>query len=56
MAKAPSSSGPDSGDTGGMVLVFNKTGEDVVQIYADEYGNGVVGTWNCKGKTLQPGP
>ena len=26
-----------------MVLVYNKTGEDVVQLHADEYGNGVVG-------------
>ena len=41
-----------------MINVYNKTGEDVVQMYADEYGNGVVGAWNRKGKgrTLEPGP
>ena len=45
-------------DTGGMVAVFNKTGESVVQLLADEYGNGLVGAWNRKGKgrTLKPGP
>ena len=37
---------------------FNKTGEGVVQLYADEYGNGVVYAGNRKGKgrTLKPGP
>jgi hypothetical protein len=37
---------------------YNKTGEGVVQLYADDYGNGVVGAYNRKGKgkTLQPGP
>ena len=41
---------------GGSVQVFNKTGESIGQIYADEYGNGVVGAWNRKGKgrTLKP--
>ena len=45
-------------DTGGMVRVFNKTGEEVVQLRADEYGNGVVGAFNRKGvgRMLQPGP
>ena len=45
-------------DNGGLVYVYNKTGEDIVQISADEYGNGVVGAYNRKGKgrTLQPGP
>ena len=45
-------------NTGGMINVYNKTGEDVVQMYADEYGNGVVGAYNRKGKgrTLQFGP
>ena len=48
----------NSNDTGGMILVFNKTGEDVVQLTADEYGNGKVGAYNRKGKgrTLKPGP
>ena len=38
--------------------LFNKTGEGIVDIYADEYGNGLVGAWNRKGKgrTLQPVP
>jgi hypothetical protein len=45
-------------ENGGIIDVENKTGEKVVQLYADEYGNGVVGAWNRKGKgrTLQPGP
>ena len=43
---------------GGLVWVFNKTGEDIVQMGADEYGNGVVGAYDRKGegRTLQPGP
>ena len=42
----------------GAISVFNKTGEDVVQVGVDEYGNGVVFAGNRKGKgrTLQPGP
>ena len=37
---------------------YNKTGESVVKMYADEYGNGVVYAGNRKGKgrTLEPGP
>ena len=43
---------------GGYVAVDNKTGEIVVTLEVDEYGNGKVGAWNRKGKgrTLQPGP
>ena len=43
---------------GGIVRLYNKTGEEIVQLRADEYGNGVVGAYNRKGKgrTLQPGP
>ena len=50
--------GATPNDTGGMVRVYNKTGEDVVQLRADEYGNGVVGAFNRKGegRTLKPGP
>jgi hypothetical protein len=50
--------GTTADDTGGSLTVFNKTGEEVVQLFADEYGNGVVGAFNRKGKgrTLQPGP
>ena len=45
-------------DNGGLVYVYNKTGENIVQMYADEYGNGVVYAGNRKGRgrTLQPGP
>ena len=45
-------------DNGGAIQVSNKTGESIVNMYADEYGNGVVGAYNRKGKgrTLQPGP
>ena len=37
-------------DNGGFVEVFNKTGETIVQLGADDYGNGEVGVWNRKGK------
>ena len=45
-------------ENGGLIDVTNKTGEDIAQMYADEYGNGVVGAWNRKGRgrTLTPGP
>jgi len=29
---------------------YNKTGEGVVQLSVDDYGNGVVGAYNRKGK------
>ena len=47
-----------SNENGGFVSVSNKTGERIGQIYADEYGNGVVYAGNRKGKgrVLQPGP
>ena len=49
--------GASSDDTGGMVTVYNKTGEAIADMVADEYGNGKVGVWNRKGKgrTLKPG-
>jgi hypothetical protein len=45
-------------DTGGSLRVFNKTGEGIAVMRADEYGNGVVGAYNRKGmgRTLKPGP
>ena len=45
-------------ERGGSVYVYNKTGEFIAEMSADEYGNGVVGAWNRKGKgrTLKPGP
>ncbi len=47
-----------SGDNGGGMWMFNKTNENVVKLGVDEYGNGVVGAYNRKGKgkTLKPGP
>ncbi len=47
-----------STDNGGGVVVFNKTGEYIAEMRADEYGNGLVGAYNRKGmgRTLQPGP
>ena len=43
---------------GGVGAVYNKTGERIVSMSADEYGNGVVGAYNRKGRgrTLKPGP
>ena len=43
---------------GGSVSVYNKTGGRIVNVSADDYGNGVVGAYNRKGKgrTLKPGP
>jgi len=39
------------GDTenGGSLFVHNKTGEAIVTLQADDYGNGQVGVWNRKG-------
>ena len=47
-----------SDEDGFMISGYNKTGDNVVHLYADEYGNGVVGVRDRKGKgrTLQPGP
>ena len=44
--------------SGGAVAVFNKTGEGIASMGADEYGNGEVGADNRKGmgRTLKPGP
>lgn len=50
--------GAQSNGNGFIISGYNKTGEQVVQLLADEYGNGLVGAFNRKGKgrTLQPGP
>ena len=44
--------------SGGFVDFLNKTGESIVQMGADEYGNGMVWAGNRKGvgRTLKPGP
>jgi hypothetical protein len=39
-----------SDDQGGGVAIKNKTGERVVLLLADEYGNGVVGAYDRKGR------
>ena len=43
-------------DTGGYLSIRNRTGEKVVTLCGDEYGNGVVGAYDRKGKgrTLKP--
>ena len=48
--------GVSSDETGGYIAVDNKTGESVVTLEVDEYGNGKVGAWNRKGagRTLAP--
>ena len=55
---AASISGNVDAKTGGYIEVKNKTGEEVVQLSVDEYGNGKVWAGNRKGmgRTLRPGP
>ena len=47
-----------AGYSGGDLRIENKTGETVIRLSVDDYGNGVVYAGNRKGKgrTLQPGP
>lgn len=40
----------NSNENGGTIFLRNKTGDQVITIGADEYGNGEVGAWNRKGK------
>jgi len=42
----------------GLLSVNSKTGESVVQLSVDDYGNGEVDAYNRKGegRTLEPGP
>ena len=37
------------------MTVHNKTGEEIIQLHVDDYGNGVVGAYNRKGmgRTLE---
>ena len=37
---------------GGSLYLFNKTGDGIVTIQSDDYGNGQVGAWNRQGKGL----
>ena len=45
-----------AGNSGGRIGVFNKTGEQVISLTVDAYGNGKVGAWNREGtgRTLTP--
>lgn len=44
-------------DTGSQFFLLNKTGEKVITMWPDEYGNGRVGIWNRKGtgQVISPG-
>ena len=46
-----------SGDNGAFASLYNKPKECIIELRADEYGNGVVGAYNGKGKgrTLESG-
>ena len=48
----------DVGDTGGRIRIKNFTDDEAVMLEVDEYGNGLVGVHNRKGKgrTLEPRP
>jgi hypothetical protein len=35
---------------GGAMVIYNKTDEQVINLYPDEYGNGRIGVYNRKGK------
>ena len=50
--------GVSSDYTGGLLTIYNKTGEGVVQLEADSSGKGAVGAYDRKGmgRTLKPGP
>jgi hypothetical protein len=36
--------------TGGFIGITNKTGEEAINMFPDDYGNGRIGIWNRKGK------
>ena len=46
-----------SGDNGAFASLYNKPKECIIELRADEYGNGVVGAYNGKGngRTLESG-
>ena len=50
-------SGTESSNGGFVFAGFKRTGGIVVQLHADDYGNGVVGAYNRKGqgRELKPG-
>lgn len=37
-------------EKGGWLNIWNQSGDDVVQIYADEYGQGYIGVWDSRGQ------
>jgi len=40
----------DNSKNGGTLQFYNKTGERIIDLHPDEYGNGRIGVWNRKGK------
>ena len=54
----PPSSSVSNTNTGGGISIYNRTGERIIDLRPDEYGNGLVGAYDRKGngRTLQPGP
>ena len=50
--------GADPDGNGFVFEGYNKTGKGLVELYTDDYGNGVVGAYNRKGKgrRLESGP
>ena len=50
--------GAPAGYSGGDLLIKNKTGETVIRLSVDDYGNGTVWAGNRKGmgRELKPGP
>ena len=50
--------GVGGGEDGGAIQLQNKTNEDVIQMLADEYGNGFLGVFDRKGmgRVIRPGP
>ncbi|MFA6111861.1 MAG: hypothetical protein WDA75_24125, partial [Candidatus Latescibacterota bacterium] len=45
-----------AGANGGWLNIWNERGDDVVQVYADEYGQGYIGVWDRtgNGKAMTP--
>ena len=54
----PPSSSVSNTNTGGGISIYNRTGERIIDLRPDEYGNGLVGAYDRKGngRTLQLGP
>ena len=50
--------GATHGGDGGYFSLRNKSGDEVIQAYADEYGHGYLGVFNRdgKGRVIRPEP